>query len=99
MNAKPVTVVARVKAKPGKEAEMRKELQSLLAPSRRDEGCLSYDLHQGRDNPALFLFFENWASKEHLDRHLQKPDLQAALARAGQLAAEPPEISLWEKLT
>ena len=50
------------------------------------------------DNPALFLFHENWTSKAHLDRHLQKPELQAVLARLGQLVAEPPQITLWEKI-
>ena len=52
----------------------------------------------GVDNPALFLFHENWTSKAHLDRHLQKPELQAVLARLGQLVAEPPQITLWEKI-
>ena len=98
MNAKPLTVVAQIKAKPGKETQVRQELLSLVAPSRKDAGCLNYDLHQALDNPALFLFHENWTSKTHLDQHLQQPDLQAVLARLGQLVAEPPQITLWEKL-
>ena len=55
-------------------------------------------MHQAPDNPALFLFHENWTSKAHLDQHLQKPNLQAVLARVGQLVAEPPQITLWEKI-
>ncbi len=98
MNAKSLTVVAQIKAKPGKEAQVRQELLSLVAPSRKDAGCLNYDLHQGLDNPALFLFHENWSSKVYLDQHLQKPDLQKVLARVGQLVAEAPQITLWEKI-
>ncbi len=98
MNAKSVTVVAQIRAKPGKEAAVRKELLSLIGPSRKDAGCLNYDLHQAADNPALFMFHENWSSKAHLDQHLRKPDLQAVLARVGDLAAEAPQISLWEKI-
>ena len=98
MNDKSFTVTAQVKTKPGKESQMRQELLSLVAPSRQDAGCLNYDLHQAVDNPALFLFHENWTSKAHLDRHLQKPELQAVLARLGQLVAEPPQITLWEKV-
>ena len=99
MNTKPLTVVAQIKAKPGKEDQVRQELLSLVAPSRKDAGCLNYDLHQATDNSALFLFYENWTSKAHLDAHLHKPDLQAALARVGQMAAEPPQITLWEKIS
>ena len=98
MNTKSITVVAQIKARPGKESQARQELLSLVAPSRKDAGCLNYDLHQALDNAALFLFHENWTSKAHLDAHLQKPDLQAVLARLGQLVAEPPQITLWEKI-
>ncbi len=98
MNAKSLTVVAQIKARPGAEAQVRKELLSLVAPSRKDAGCLNYDLHEGLNTPGLFMFHENWASKAHLDEHLKKPDLQAALARVAHMAAEPPQITLWEKL-
>ena len=98
MNTKSLTVIAQIKAKPGKESSVRLELLSLVAPSRKDAGCLNYDLHQALDNPALFLFHENWTSKGHLDQHLQKPDLQAVLGRVGQLVAEPPQITLWEQI-
>jgi quinol monooxygenase YgiN len=98
MNNKTLTVVAQVKAQPGKEAEVRQLLLSLVAPSRKDAGCLDYDLHQATDNPTMFLFHENWTSKAHLDAHLQKPDLQAVLAKVAKLVAEPPQITLWEKI-
>src|SRR5579859_1057391 len=98
MNEKTLTVIAHVKARPGREADVRKELLSLVAPSRKDPGCVNYDLHQAVDDPASFLFHENWASKAHLDQHLSKPDLQAVLARLGPLVAEPPQIILWERI-
>ena len=98
MNAKTLTVVAQLKASPGKESQVRQELLSLVAPSRKDAGCINYDLHQAVNDPALFMFHENWVSKAHLDAHLQKPDLQAVLGRVGQMVAEPPQITLWEKI-
>jgi quinol monooxygenase YgiN len=98
MNTKTLTVMALVKAKPGTETEMREELLSLVVPSRRDPGCINYDLHCGADNPAAFLFFENWTTKELWEQHLAKPDLQAVLARVGTLTAEPPQITLWERI-
>jgi quinol monooxygenase YgiN len=98
MNAKSLTVIAQLKAKAGMESAVRRELLSLVEPSRKDDGCLNYDLHQAMDNPALFVFHENWVSKAHLDQHLGKPDLQAVLGRVGQMVAEPPQITLWEKI-
>lgn len=94
----PLTVVARLQALPGKEAEVKQELLSLISPSRKDDGCLNYDLHQGVDSPGLFIFHENWVSKAHLDRHLAKPDLQAVLGRVGPMLSEPPQITLLERI-
>lgn len=98
MNAAPLTVVVALKAKPGREAEVRQVLLALIAPTRQEPGCLNYDLHQAVGDPATFLFHENWTSKQHLDDHLARPHLQALLARADELFAEPPQIALWEKI-
>jgi quinol monooxygenase YgiN len=95
---KTVTVIAQIKAKPASEAEVKRELLSLVAPSRKDAGCINYDLHQSTENPALFVFHENWESKAALDAHLAKPDLQATLGRVMKQVAEPPQITLWEKI-
>jgi quinol monooxygenase YgiN len=98
MNSSPLTVVAQMKAKPGQEAAVRKELLSLIEPSRKDAGCLNYDLHESTENPALFMFHENWTSKAHLDAHLAKPELQSVLARVGPMLTESAQITLWRKL-
>jgi quinol monooxygenase YgiN len=99
MNHQPVTVVAYVKAKAEKAAELKRALLDLIQPSRRDSGCLGYDLHQSPDDPGKFVFYENWSSKELLDAHLGQPHLRAFLSRAEELLAEPPEITLWIKLS
>ena len=96
---KTVTVVATFQAKPGKEAELKKVLISLVAPTRQEEGCLNYDLHQFPEDAGKFLFHENWTSRAHLDAHLQKaPHIQVLLSRLDDLAAGLPDIKLWEKI-
>ena len=98
MNAESLTVTAQIKAKRGKDSQVRQELLSLVAPSRKEAGCLNYDLHQALDNHALFLLHENWITEAHLEQHMQQPDLKAVLARLGPLVAEPPPITLWKKI-
>lgn len=98
MSTKAITVVAVFEARPGAEGEMKKTLEGLLAPTRREPGCVSYDLHIAHDDPKKFLFYENWRSKELLDQHLKSAHLTAALARAGELSAKAPEVHFWEKL-
>lgn len=95
---KTVTVVATFHARPGKEAELRTALIGLVAPTHKESGCVNYDLHVAPDDPAKFLFHENWKTKADLDAHLQKPHIQALLPRVGELCTAPPSIELWERI-
>ena len=98
MAGRKVTVFALVKAKPGLEEAVKKELSALVGPTRTEEGCINYDLHQSLDQKGHFRFYENWTSKELLDRHLQSAHVQRFIAKADELLAEPPEITLWEMI-
>lgn len=96
--AKPLTVVARIRAKAGKEEEVREALLTFIEPTRAEAGCVNYDLHRSLEDPALFLFHENWVSQEALHQHLQMPHIQAVVARAEELLDGPVDITLWEGL-
>lgn len=98
MESKTLTVVAIMKSRPGKEEALRRELQSLVAPTCHESGCINYHLHQDIEDPARFVFHENWTSKAHLDAHLNSPHLTAFKARAPDLLAEPPQLILAEKI-
>jgi quinol monooxygenase YgiN len=94
-----LTVVARIKAKPGLEQQVREALMGLVGPTRNEPGCINYDLHQSLDDKTLFMFYENWTSKKDLDEHLNMPYLRDFLARAADVLAQPVEIALWEMIT
>ena len=98
MSTSPLTVIALIKAKPGKEEELKQELLSLIPTTRQEPGCLNYDLHVAADDAALFLFHENWESKQQLDDHLARPHLTAFLGKADTLLAQPPQIILWNRI-
>jgi quinol monooxygenase YgiN len=44
------------------------------------------------------VFYENWTSREHLDRHLASPHLAAAVATVGESLAEPPSIETYWRI-
>jgi len=98
MSEKIITVVATFQAKPGKENELRFALMGLLAPTRKEAGCVNYDLHSSPEDPAKFLFHESWTGKAALDAHLQSPHVQRLLPRVNELCVAFPEIKIWEKV-
>lgn len=84
-NRELLSVVATMRAQPGKEQELRELLESLISPTRAEDDNVTYALHQGAQDPAVFIFYENWASQAALDAHLGTPHLQAALPRIPEL--------------
>jgi quinol monooxygenase YgiN len=95
---KHVTVIATFQSRPGKEADLRTALHGLLAPTRKEPGCLNYDLHQDPDNPGRFLFHENWTDKVSMDAHLQSPHVKALLPRVDKLCLAFPDIKIWRRI-
>ena len=99
MADKKVTVLAKFKAKSGKEEALRLAITACVAPTRAEAGCINYDLHQASDDKGLFMLYENWVSKKVLEEHLEMPYLVELKAKAGDLCAEPIEIALWEMIS
>ncbi|GAA4454630.1 putative quinol monooxygenase [Novipirellula rosea] len=64
-----LTIVANIKANADKVDFVKSELLKLIDPTQAETGCVQYDLHQDNDNPAHFLFFENWESRELWQMH------------------------------
>lgn len=75
-----LTVVANVVAKADKAELVKFELEKLIDITRAEEGCVNYDLHQDNENPAHFMFYENWTSRELWQKHMAAEHLKAYMA-------------------
>ncbi len=93
-----VTVIARIKAKTGEVQRVKEELLKLLAPTRAENGCMNFDMHQGATDQSQFLFHENWTSKAALEAHFETPHIKNWLRVAEGLLAEPLEVTLWNRV-
>jgi quinol monooxygenase YgiN len=92
MDKSSLTVFAEFHAKPGSEQALGELLKGLIEPTRKEQGCLRYDLHVDNDKPGHFLFFEDWVSMALLQAHLGSPHLTALQSQSAGLVAEPPRI-------
>lgn len=66
-----VTLIVVLRAREGQELLLEAELRALVGPSRREEGCFTFDLHRSVDGPGAYLLHEVWASREHHRLHTQ----------------------------
>jgi quinol monooxygenase YgiN len=72
-----IILTAMVKAKPGEEDAVKEVLLALVEPTRKEPGCLCYNLHQSKSDKTLFMFYEQWASQEAIDAHGKTPHMKA----------------------
>ncbi|MBK1722702.1 putative quinol monooxygenase [Thiocystis violacea] len=75
-----LTIVANITAKSDKIDLVRTELEKLLDATRAEQGCLQYDLHQDNVDPARFLFYETWESRDLWQTHMGAQHLKDYLA-------------------
>jgi quinol monooxygenase YgiN len=90
-----IAVIATAHAHSGKEAELEQVLKGLIARTRREAGCIQYDLHVGVNDPAAFAFYERWVDQAALETHLRTPHVSAALPRIAELSEAPPSIVVY----
>lgn len=62
-------IVVGLKAKDGKEGDLRRDLAALVAPSRNEDGNIRYELFVDQSDPGRFVFVEHWASQEQRNKH------------------------------
>ena len=78
-----LTVFAEMHARPGKEDELRRALIGMIEPTRREAGCVQYDLHVGYEDPRHYFFYENWTSREGTGRASGFPAPQSFRGHSG----------------
>ena len=93
-----LTVIAKAKAKPGREADLERELRAIVAPTHAESGCLRYTLHRSLEDPTSFITIERWVSKEAIDGHFGAPHIQSLLSKAADLLTGLPEITVYQML-
>lgn len=80
-----VTIVAKITAKTDAVEAVKSELLKMIAPTRREEGCIEYRLHQDNGDPSVFIFYENWESRACLERHMNTEHFKAYVAAVTEL--------------
>jgi len=92
-----VTLIVVLKSREGQEPLLEAELRALVGPTRREDGCITYDLHRGSDVPGTFLLHEVWASREHHRLHTQTAHFIRWDARKDALLASR-DLTFWKQV-
>ena len=91
-------VILRLTARPDKVDELKRILTDVVVPTRKEPGCISYEVFQNNADPCDFTFVEEWRDQAALDAHWASPHVQDVLAKVGPLLAAPPDDRRYSKI-
>jgi quinol monooxygenase YgiN len=91
-------VVARIVAKPESIREVQDILLGFVAPTRAEQGCVTYELLQNREDPTDFTFVEEWTDDPSFEAHHKSPHITAGFPKLQSLVAQSPDIRTYRLL-
>jgi len=80
------SIIAEVRAKPGKEAELRAVTLPLIPLVRSEPNNLVYFLQENREAPGHFIFYEVFETRADFEAHNETPHVKAWFAKLPELA-------------
>jgi quinol monooxygenase YgiN len=83
-----LTVVAKVVAKKESVESVKSELLKLIATTRKEDGCIEYNLHQDNEDPAVFIFYETWETSASLEKHMKTDHFTNYVNAVGSMIKE-----------
>jgi len=92
-----VTLIVQLRPRDSQEMLLEAELRALVGPTRREDGCLRYDLHRSAEGPSAFLLHEVWASREAHTQHTNTPHFLRWNARKDALLASR-DVTYWKQV-
>ena len=78
---------------PEKQLEVTQTLLSMIAPTGKETGCLSYAVFCDIEDKNRFSLLEEWETREDMDQHIRS-DRFGVLLGTKSLLCEPPNIQI-----
>ena len=93
-----IFVFARLHARPGMQAELRRAMFDIQGPTREEPGCLRYGAFQSVRDPDEFYIHTQWQDMASFERHAQLPHTLRFVAAVEPLLDHPFKVTLSERL-
>jgi quinol monooxygenase YgiN len=83
-----IYVIAELRVKPGTADKAIAAARLSCAETVKENGCISYDIHQSVTDASRLVLVERWESPEALKRHMETPHFKAWRAASPDFVAE-----------
>lgn len=84
-----VTIIATLHAQAGKEQALAARLRAMAQETRKEAGCILYELQQSNDDPRELVMIEYWRDAAAVDAHDASAHMAALVADLPALLDQP----------
>ena len=91
-----ITIVAKSIIKPGKKEDFKALTEKLIRESRKEKGCISYNLYEDINHSNTLTFIEEWRNEEAIRLHNESIHFTGIIPKLLELREGKPEINLYK---
>ncbi len=90
-----IKVVAKQTIKEDMIESCKKVISGLVEETRKEEGCISYELYQDIKKKNILTFIEEWESTDALKRHMNTKHFLEATPKISAMQEKEEEINVY----
>ena len=91
-------VIAHFRAQPGRGADLKHVLVGLVEPTRKEAGCIGYELLENLEDTREFTFVEEWQGESALEAHFSTDHVASALQEFPRLLAQELDLRKYHRV-
>jgi quinol monooxygenase YgiN len=92
-----IKVVAKSKVMEDKIEEVLNLYQELVIETRKEDGCIQYELYQDNEDSSVLAMIEKWEDKAALDNHMQTEHFKRIVPIVGKFVVES-TLNIYHKM-
>lgn len=93
-----IKIVAKFNVQSNKQELFLQYASELIKASRKEEGCISYILHQDINHKNNYTFLEVWRDQEAIDLHNQSEHFRTFSVKAKECLAGLADIAMYREV-
>lgn len=90
------TLIVHLQVKKGEEKGFLEAAKPCIKATRKEKGCVAYELHQDLEDPTKFVFFEKWKNPEALAAHFKEEHLKKLAGTLHKVIEGKPTFAVYK---
>lgn len=92
-----IHIVAKNTVKKEQVENFKMLAKELIIKSKKEKGCIAYDLYEDMNNSTVLTFIEIWSDEEAIEQHNKSEHFKKIVPKLGKLVEEK-EVKLYKKV-